>query len=136
MYNISKKKVSHVMLLLSCFYFLYSLRDFPGCDVVNFEIILIFLIKPFFYMTKKSRQKFRCLENENIFMWNKKHFSSFFKSFQLPKIVSDLRVCRVRTVRENQGENGDFWEIQGKSGKFMESHGTLFIAWKNKSKKI
>ena len=96
------------MLLLSFFYLFYFLRDFPGCDVVNFEINLIFLIKPFFYMTKKSRQKFRYLENENIFMRNKKHFSSFFKGFQLPKIVSDLRVCRVRTFRENQGENGDF----------------------------
>ena len=25
-------------------------------------------------------------------MWNKKQFSSFLKGFQLPKIVSDLRV--------------------------------------------
>ena len=28
---------------------------FPGCDVKGFEIKLIFLIKPFIYMTKKSR---------------------------------------------------------------------------------
>ena len=27
---------------------------FPGCDVINFGINYIFLIKPFFYMTKKS----------------------------------------------------------------------------------
>ena len=31
---------------------------FPSCNVINFEINLIFLIKPFFYMTKNSRQKF------------------------------------------------------------------------------
>ena len=30
---------------------------FPGCDVISFEINLIFLIKLFFNMTKKSRQK-------------------------------------------------------------------------------
>ena len=28
----------------------------PGCDVISFEINLIFLIRLFFYMTKKSKQ--------------------------------------------------------------------------------
>ena len=28
--------------------------SFPGCEVINFEINLIFLINPSFYMTKKS----------------------------------------------------------------------------------
>ena len=31
---------------------------FPGFAVKNFEINLMFLIKLFFYMTKKLRQKF------------------------------------------------------------------------------
>ena len=35
--------------------------------VINFEINLLFLIKPFFYMTKKSRQKCKYLENEKNF---------------------------------------------------------------------
>ena len=39
----------------------------PGCDIIDFEINLIFLIKPFSYMTKKSRQKFKYLENEKSF---------------------------------------------------------------------
>ena len=39
----------------------------PGYDFINFEINLIFLIMPFFYMTKKSRQKFEYLENEQSF---------------------------------------------------------------------
>ena len=39
----------------------------PGCDVRNFEINLIFLIKPFLYMTKKSTQKFEYLENEKSY---------------------------------------------------------------------
>ena len=40
---------------------------YPGYDVINLKINLTFLIKPFFYMTKKSRQKFKYLENEKSF---------------------------------------------------------------------
>ena len=40
---------------------------FPGCDVINFEINLIFLIKLFWCMTKKSRQKLKYLEKEKSF---------------------------------------------------------------------
>ena len=39
----------------------------PGCDVINLEIKVIFLIKPFYHMTKKSKQKFRYFENEKSF---------------------------------------------------------------------
>ena len=51
---------------------------FPGCVVINFEINLIFLIKPFFYMTKKSRQ------NLNI-SWDRKELlreKAFFIIFK------------------------------------------------------
>ena len=37
----------------------------PG--VISFEIRLIFLIKPFFYMAKKSAQEFKYLENKESF---------------------------------------------------------------------
>ena len=40
---------------------------FPGCDVTNFEINLIFRLKPFFYMTKKSSLKLKYLQNEKSF---------------------------------------------------------------------
>ena len=40
---------------------------FPGCDVINLEINLIFLIKPFFFMNKISRQNFKDLDNEKSF---------------------------------------------------------------------
>ena len=40
---------------------------FPGFDVLNFEIKLIFLIKPFFYLIKNSIQKFKYLENQKNF---------------------------------------------------------------------
>ena len=39
-----------------------SIVCLQGCDFINFEISLMFLIKPFFYMAKKSRQKFNYLE--------------------------------------------------------------------------
>ena len=38
-----------------------------SCDVIKLEINLIFLMKLFCYMTKKSRQKFKYLENEKSF---------------------------------------------------------------------
>ena len=40
-----------------------AIAYFPGCNVINFEDSK-FLIKLFFYMTKKSTPKFKCLENE------------------------------------------------------------------------
>ena len=39
----------------------------PVWDVIEFEINLIFLIKPFRYITKKSRQKLKYLDNEKSF---------------------------------------------------------------------
>ena len=49
-----------------------------GCEVISFEINLIFLIKPYFDITKNSRQKFKYLENEKNF----EYFSLFSKGFQ------------------------------------------------------
>ena len=37
------------------------------CEVKSGEINLLFLIKPVFYLTKKSRQKFKYLKNEKSF---------------------------------------------------------------------
>ena len=41
-----------------------AIVSFSGCDFMNFETNVIFLMKPFFYMTKKSRQKLKYLENK------------------------------------------------------------------------
>ena len=59
------------------FYYVITSRDidqyaycncfFPGCDVVNFETNLVLLIKSLFFMTKRSRQKLKYLENEKSF---------------------------------------------------------------------
>ena len=51
---------------------------FPGCDVRNFEINLVFLIMPCFYMIKLSRQKFKYLENEKSFQVEIKKFFHHF----------------------------------------------------------
>ena len=51
-------------------YMCIAIVCFPGCDVIYVEINLIFLIKPFFYMTEKSRQKFKYFENEEFLRWN------------------------------------------------------------------
>ena len=54
---------------------------FSACDVIIFEIKLTFLIKPYFYVTTKSRQKPIFLRMNEFLRWNKKHLSSFLKSF-------------------------------------------------------
>ena len=66
---------------------------FPVFNITNFEIKKVKTLKLENYMTKKSKQKFKYFKKEKSFlMWNKKQFSSFWKSFQRPKIVSDLRL--------------------------------------------
>ena len=65
---------------------------YPSCDVIDFKIDFIFLVKPFSCKTKTSKQKFKYLEKEELLTRNKKYFSSFLKDFQLPKVVSNLRV--------------------------------------------
>ena len=45
-----------------------TIACFPDCEVITFKINLIVPIKPFFYMTKKSRQKVKFFENEKSFL--------------------------------------------------------------------
>ena len=45
---------------------------FLGCDVINFEFTLNFLIRPFFYKTKKSKQKFNFKLKRDFKMEKKK----------------------------------------------------------------
>ena len=44
-----------------------AIAGVPGCDVIILKINLIFLIKPFLFMTEKSRKKLKNLENEKRF---------------------------------------------------------------------
>ena len=57
--------------------FVTRVLPYHFCQVLRkFEINLNVLIKPFFYITKRSRQKLKYL-----LTWYKKHFSSFLKGF-------------------------------------------------------
>ena len=53
------------------------------CDVINFEVYLILLIKPFSYMTKESEQTFKYLKNERAFKVKRETFFIIQKGFQL-----------------------------------------------------
>ena len=53
----------------------------PNCDVINFEINGIFLIKPFLLHDQKVKTKISW-EQEDLLRWNKKHFSPIFRNFQ------------------------------------------------------
>ena len=69
---------------------LIAIVCFPDCDVMNFEINIIFLSGPFFYMAKKWRQKFKYSENEKRFfiVFNRAFSCQKFK-VQLLKIIKD-----------------------------------------------
>ena len=50
-----------------------------GCDVIDFEMNLIFLIKPFFLHDQKVKTKNEITwERKELLRWNKKHFSLKF----------------------------------------------------------
>ena len=52
------------------------------CDLINSEISLSFLVKPFVYLTTKSGQNCKYLTNEKkLLTWYKTHFSEFLKGF-------------------------------------------------------
>ena len=51
----------------------------PRYDVMNFEVNLIFLIKPFFLHEKKSWQRLKYLENKKSF--SKSIFHHFWRAF-------------------------------------------------------
>ena len=59
----------------------------PGCNIIKFETNFIFLIKSFCCKTKKSRQKFKYLENEKSF-WGeiKSTFHHFQRAFNCQKL--------------------------------------------------
>ena len=71
----------------------------PDCDVISRETNLILLIKLFFYMTKKLRQKFKYLENETSFKSEIK--SSIFIIF---KGLSNARACVFNVTIDNENK--------------------------------
>ena len=55
-----------LLLEILCYVYI-AIACFPGCDVINFEINLFFLIKSLSYMSKKWRQKLKYLEKKKRF---------------------------------------------------------------------
>ena len=53
----------HEILVNMCI----AVVSFQSCGVINLEISLVFLIKPFFCITKKSRQRSKFLDNKKSF---------------------------------------------------------------------
>ena len=65
---------------------------------MNFEINLILLIKPFFYMTKNSRQNFKYLEYKKSFQSEMKSiFHHFQRDFSYQKL-SQTWECAFKIV--------------------------------------
>ena len=63
----------------------------PGCVVIDFEVNLIFLIKPFSYITKMPIQKFKYLENKKSFKGEIKNIFHLFKrAFRCQKLSQTL----------------------------------------------
>ena len=84
---------------------------FPGCNVISFEINLIFLIQLFFYITKNSKQKGKYLEKKKeLLKWNKKHFSSVLKGFQWSKVYRDIYFNATKFSTDIHQHEG-FWKI-------------------------
>ena len=63
----------------------------PVCEVINFEITLGFLIKPFSYMTKKVRAKFKYVNNKKGIYSKIKAFFIIFKGLSFTQIHSTRR---------------------------------------------
>ena len=59
-------------------YMCIAIISCPVCDVINFEINHNFLVKPFFYITKKSGQKCNYLKNEKNFKHEIKSIFDYF----------------------------------------------------------
>ena len=73
-----------------------------GFVVINFEINIIFLIKPFSCMTKRSRQKFQCLQNKNNFQSEIKRFFFPFSKGSTCRKFSQTRQCNFKTKNSQQ----------------------------------
>lgn len=50
----------------------------PGYGIINFEINLIFIIKPFSYLIKNSAQKIEYFKNKNSFQHEIKRTFHYF----------------------------------------------------------
>ena len=72
---------------------------FPGCDVINFQTNLIFLIGPFFYMIKKSDKNWNILGTKRAFKVKK----AFFITLRVLKITGlEVKTALLTLERKQQ----------------------------------
>ena len=58
---------------------------FQVYDVIGFENNFSFLVKSFFYLTKKSRKKSKCRQNENSFKGEINKYSDHFRGISVAR---------------------------------------------------
>ena len=63
----------------------------PRCDIMNFEVNLIFLIKLFFLHNWKVRKTEISWEWKELLRWNKNHLLLFLMGFQSSKYTHFLK---------------------------------------------
>ena len=68
----------------------------PGCDAINVEINLIFLIKLFSAWPKRQGKNLNILKTKELLRWNKEHFPLFLKDFHWSKLNKFLWTVRTR----------------------------------------
>ena len=69
---------------------------YPVCGVINFEVYLSFVIKPLFWMTKKSEQILNISITKRPFNVKWKPFSIIFKSLSVTKICLTLESAPLK----------------------------------------
>ena len=85
--------LKHFILLLSLLGNRFSvIVSQPCCEIVDFEIDLIFLFKTFFLHDQKSRQKFEYLDNEKNFLDEIKNVFNCFKKLLLQQMFLKVKI--------------------------------------------
>ena len=64
--------------------------NFPVFDIINFEINLFFLIRPFVYLGKKSREAFKYIENKWSYKVRQKSIFINFKELSVVKKIFSI----------------------------------------------
>ena len=78
----------------------------PVCDAIIFKINLNLLMKPFFHITKKSRQKCKYLKNEKSLSHDIKRNDQFVKrNFQLATCTKYIRFLNHLSVKPTKWSN-------------------------------
>ena len=95
---------------------------FPVCDVINFEISLILLFKPLFYMTEKSRQicwnissaRFSEFDGGNVILFQIKIFATNIKGtliFLCIQIVIKIIPWKFRIFNRKNSQVIHTWSL-------------------------